>query len=60
VTPRTPRPPKETHFVLWDDPGHRSARALCGRIVYRTEHSKDPSCHDCAKALITREKRPLP
>jgi hypothetical protein len=41
---------KTTHFVPYDAPGTRLARARCGRLVDpRTEHSKDPTCSTCAR-----------
>jgi hypothetical protein len=43
--------------VRWDDPGKRVARALCGVLVYRKDHSNDPTCADCAAEIVRREKR---
>jgi len=48
--------PKETHFVNYDQPGQRLARALCGKLVDpRTEHSPEPSCATCQQQRAAYE-----
>lgn len=45
-----------THHVLFDQPGKRLARAICGRLVDRnTDHETVPSCEDCQRLLADRD-----
>jgi hypothetical protein len=42
-------PARVTHFVDYDAPGLRLARALCGTLVdRRTDHALTPTCPACA------------
>jgi len=44
------------HFVRWDAPGRRLARALCGELVDpRRDHAREPTCPDCLRLLAEYE-----
>lgn len=43
------------HHVLFDEPGGRRARSICGKFVDRiTDHATKPDCPDCQKLLADR------
>lgn len=45
-----------SHYVDWDAPGRRLARARCGKLVQRDrEHSITPSCPDCKRLTEEQE-----
>ena len=44
-----------SHYVIWDAPGGRLVRALCGLLIRRREHANQPTCPTCAKLLAARE-----
>jgi hypothetical protein len=44
-----------SHYVLWDAPGGRLVRALCGLLIRRREHANAPTCPTCAQLLAARE-----
>jgi hypothetical protein len=47
-------PPPLTHYCLYDMPGGRLVRALCGLLIYRREHSNEPTCPECLAELCER------
>ena len=49
-----------THHVMFDQPGYRLARALCGRLIFRAESVGDPTCPDCLRALEELDGAPAP
>jgi hypothetical protein len=44
-----------SHYVVWDAPGGRLVRALCGLLIRRREHANAPTCPTCAQLLAERE-----
>ena len=49
-----------THHVMFDQPGYRLARALCGRLIFRAESVGEPTCPDCLRALEDLDGGNLP
>jgi hypothetical protein len=43
--------PAVSHFVPFDEPGRRSARALCGARVDRRASHWNPTCEACRQQL---------
>jgi hypothetical protein len=48
--------PVLTHYCLWDAPGKRLVRALCGVLIARRDHTNEPTCPDCQAELAERER----
>ena len=48
--------PAITHWVPYDAPGRRLARARCGALVDRDrDHCNEPTCHTCARLTAEYE-----
>lgn len=45
----------DTHFVDFNQPGKRSARALCGALVALKEGTVTPTCMKCRDLLLYRD-----
>jgi len=50
------RRPAHTHFVDFDQPGTRTARALCYALVERRAAVADPTCPRCRDLLLYRDR----
>jgi hypothetical protein len=44
-----------THHVFFDEPGTRTARAMCGTLIDRSKSVPNPTCPTCCAQLEAYE-----